>query len=416
MDYLLKILRKNNQILLTIIISLAVSSFVGAVFGYYGASLVNNKLENNESLLTYPIPKEINSLPKGLDESTAVVNIVKKYSPAVVSIVATKDLPVFERTFNPFSGFCDDPFFSQFFDCGNDSFGFRQKGFEKRQVGAGTGFIVKSNGLVVTNKHVVSDESASYTVITNNGTKYSAKVLDRDPFQDLAIVKIEAQGLPTVELGDSDSLEVGQTVVAIGNALGEFSNSVSKGIVSGLSRSITASSGQSSERLEKVIQTDTAINPGNSGGPLLNLRGQVVGITTAMVSGAQNVGFAIPINKVKKIIQDVELRGKISYPYLGVRYIIINEDIKKSKNLPANYGALIVGSESGDPAVLPNSPAAKAGLKEGDIILEVNGIKIDENHTLAEIIQSQKIGDKIVVKIRRADSELNLNVILEEKK
>ena len=167
--------------------------------------------------------------------------------------------------------------------------------------------MVRSDGLIVTNKHVVLDAEASYTVITNDDTKYEAKVLARDPFQDLAVVKIEAVGLATVVLGDSDGLEIGQTVVAIGNALGQFSNSVSKGIISGLSRSVTASSGEISERLEKVIQTDTAINPGNSGGPLMNLRGEVIGINSAMVSGAQNVGFAIPVENVKKVLSDIEL-------------------------------------------------------------------------------------------------------------
>ena len=273
---------KNRFIFLTIVTSFAVSAAAGAVFGYYS------------------------SLPRGLDESTAVVSIVKKYSPAVVSIVATKDLPVLERIYDPFQGFCDDPFFSQFFDCSNQP-ELRQKGTERRQVGAGTGFMVRSDGLIVTNKHVVLDAEASYTVITNDDTKYEAKVLARDPFQDLAVVKIEAVGLATVVLGDSDGLEIGQTVVAIGNALGQFSNSVSKGIISGLSRSVTASSGEISERLEKVIQTDTAINPGNSGGPLLNLRGEVIGINSAMVSGAQNVGFAILVENVKKVLSDIEL-------------------------------------------------------------------------------------------------------------
>ncbi|MBI4160731.1 MAG: trypsin-like peptidase domain-containing protein [Candidatus Yanofskybacteria bacterium] len=349
-----------------------------------------------------------------MDESTAVVSIVKKYLPAVVSIVVTKDLPVLERTYSPFQGFCDDSFFSQFFDCNNQP-EFRQKGAEKRQIGAGTGFVVKSDGLIVTNKHVVLDEAASYTVIASDGAKYPAEVLARDPFQDLAVVKIEAQGLPTVALGNSENLEIGQTVVAIGNALGEFSNSVSKGIISGLSRSITASSGALSERLEKVIQTDTAINPGNSGGPLLNLRGEVVGINSAIVSGAQNVGFAIPVNRAKKAINDVELYGRIIYPYMGVRYTIVNEEVKTANNLPVDYGALTTKSDSGELAVLADSPAAKAGLKEGDIILEVDGRRIDGNYTLAEAVQSGNVGDKVILKVRRGDSDLNIEVILEEK-
>ena len=400
-------LGKNKFVLLTIVISFAVSAVVGAVFGYYGSTLIGSDL-------TYPIQRDESSLPRGLDESTAVVSIVKRYSPAVVSIVATKDLPVLERTYNPFQGFCDDPFFSQFFDCGNQP-EFRQKGTEKRQVGAGTGFIVRDDGLIVTNKHVVLDADASYTVITNDGTKHPAKVLARDPFQDLAVIKIEANGLPTVILGDSDNLEIGQTVVAIGNALGQFSNSVSKGIISGLSRSITASSGTLSERLEKVIQTDAAINPGNSGGPLLNLKGEVIGINAAIVSGAQNVGFAIPVNRAKKAIRDIEIHGRIVYPYLGVRYVIVNEELKTANNLPVDYGAFVVKSDSGEPAVLSGSPAAKAGLKEGDIVLEVDGRRIDDNYTLAESIQSRNVGDKVMLKVKRGDADLNFEVALEEK-
>lgn len=394
--------------MLTGIISFAVSAVVGAVFGYYGATLVER------FDLAYPVQRDESSLPRSVDESTAVVSIVKKYSPAVVSIVATKDLLVLERTYNPFQGFCDDPFFSQFFDCGSQP-EFQQKGTERKQVGAGTGFVVRSDGLIVTNKHVVLDADASYTVITSDGIKYQAEVLARDPFQDLALVKVQVQGLPTMALGNSDGLEIGQTVVAIGNALGQFSNSVSKGIVSGLSRSITAGFGMSSERLEKVIQTDAAINPGNSGGPLLNLRGEVIGINAAIVSGAQNVGFAIPINRAKKAIRDVELNNRIIYPYLGVSYVIVNEELKTARGLAVDYGALVTKSNASEQAVRSGSPAAKSGIKESDIILEVDGRKISDNYTLAEAIQSRDVGDKIVLKIKRGDANLNIEAVLEEK-
>ncbi len=402
----LKTIRKNRFVLLTIVVSFAVSTVVGAFFGYYGATLVDGELD-------YSIQRGGSSLPRGVDESTAVVSIVKKYSHAVVSIVATKDLPALERTYELFQGFCDDPFFSQFFDCNNQP-ELRQESTERRQVGAGTGFIVRSDGLIVTNKHVVLDAKASYTVIVSDGAKYPAEVLARDPFQDLAVIKIEAQGLPTAVLGDSDSLEIGQTVVAIGNALGEFSNSVSKGIISGLSRSITASSGVLSEHLENVIQTDTAINPGNSGGPLFNLRGDVIGINSAVAPGAQNVGFAIPINRAKKALRDIELQGRIVYPYLGVRYIIVNEEVRTARNLPVDYGALVVISDSGEAAVLADSPAAKSGLRENDIILEVDGKRIDGNYTLEEVVQSGNVGDKVILKVRRGDADLILELILEE--
>lgn len=405
---LFQAIRKNKVILQTILVSFAISAIVGATFGYYGATLVGGPN------LTYPVRRESSSLPRGLDESTAVISIVKKYSPAVVSIVAAKDLPILERSYSPFQDFCDDPFFRQFFDCSGVP-DLKQKGIERRQVGAGTGFIVRSDGWIVTNRHVVLDPDALYTVIDNKDNKYPAKVLARDPFQDLAVLKIETQNLPTAVLGNSDNLEIGQTVVAIGNALGQFSNSVSKGIISGLSRSVTASSGALSERLEKVIQTDAAINPGNSGGPLLNLRGEVIGINSAVASGAQNVGFAIPVNRMKKAIKDIEIHGKIVYPYLGVHYVIVNDEVKKANNLQVDHGALLIKGSSGEPAVLAGSPAAKSGLKEGDVILEIGGKKINEGHTLAEAIQLKNVGDTVTLKVKRGIQDLNVEVKLEEK-
>jgi serine protease Do len=267
----------------------------------------------------------------------------------------------------------------------------------------------------VTNKHVVSDKSADYTVLLNDGKKYKAKILARDPVQDIAILKIDASGLPVLELGDSDTLELGQTVIAIGNALGEFRNTVSVGVVSGLSRTITASGANyGSEVIQGVIQTDAAINPGNSGGPLLNLKGQVIGINTAIVSGAQNIGFAIPINNAKRGIKSVKETGVIKTPYLGVRYLIINADIAKKQNLPVDYGALLRGDASG-PAVMPNSPASKAGLLAEDIILEVNGVKITEENPLVSVVNKYNVGDEINLKVLRGGNRIDVRVKLEER-
>ncbi len=190
---------------------------------------------------------------------------------------------------------------------------------EKQKVGGGTGFIVSSDGLIVTNKHVVSDKDAEYTVYLSDGKKYKAKVLAVHPVDDLALIKINASGLPTLKLGDSDKIKLGQFVLAIGNALAEFQNTVSFGVISGLKRSITASDESGGvERLEDLIQTDAAINFGNSGGPLINLRGEVIGINTAIAGGAENIGFAIPVNRVKKMIDEFRQRGKIEIPFLGV--------------------------------------------------------------------------------------------------
>lgn len=348
-----------------------------------------------------------------VDYEQAIIRAVEKASPSVVSIVVSKDLPVIERCpYNPFPNL--PPEFKDFFD---DDFGFTvpcEKGTKRREVGGGSGFIISSDGMILTNKHVVSDAKADYTVLTNDGKKYGAKVLARDPVQDLAVIKIDAPGLPPVTLGDSDSLKLGQTAIAIGNSLGEFRNTVSVGVVSGLYRSITASGPLGAEALQGLIQTDAAINPGNSGGPLLNLKGEVIGINTAIARGAENIGFAIPINKAKRDIESVKRSGSIKVSYLGVRYIVVTEDFAKAERLPVDYGVLVRGSQDG-PAVIPNSPADKAGIKAEDIILEVNGEKLGTDNHLAGVIQKYNIGDTITLKIRRGDKTLDLKVTLEER-
>lgn len=341
-----------------------------------------------------------------------IINSVKNASPAVVSVVVTKNVPVIEQFYtNPFG---NDPFFKQFF--GDVQIPqFRQKGFEKKEIGGGTGFIISSDGLILSNKHVVADTSAEYTILTNDGKKYPAKVLARDNIVDVAIIKIKAINLTTIKLGDSDSIKVGQTAIAIGNALGEFKNTVSVGVVSGLRRSITASGGGAIQTIYDVIQTDASINPGNSGGPLLNLSGKVIGINTAMVSGAQNIGFAIPINQAKRIISDILSFGVIKTPFLGVRYITITPSTAENKKLPFDYGALIAKSENNEPAVIDNSPAAKAGLRDGDIILEINGRRIDADNPLISKINLYSVGDKINLKIWRDGKIMTIQVILAEK-
>lgn len=345
-----------------------------------------------------------------------VIKAVKSNSPSVVSIIVSKDLPIIEQYYiNPFEG---DEFLKQFFgDIPEFKIPqYRKKGTEKKEIGGGTGFIISSNGLILTNKHVVYDTNAEYTVLTNDGKKYNAKVLARDPVQDLAILKINAQNLPVVKFGNSDNLQIGQTVIAIGNALGEFRNTVSVGVISGLKRTIEAGgTGFGTERISEVIQTDAAINKGNSGGPLLNLKGEVIGINVAIVEGAQNIGFAIPVNRAKKMIQSVKKFGKVIYPFLGVRYVMINKALKEKNKLPVDYGALIIKGPKGESAIFPGSPAEKAGLKEGDIILEINGVKIDEEHYLGDVIQNYNTGDKITIKILRNGKEKIFKVTLAER-
>lgn len=381
-------------------------SITAGFFGGYVANLSNNSgvipaIGNSDGL----------SISKtSFAQEEAITGIVKRYSPAVVSIIVSKDVPVIERCYiNPFG---DDPFFQRFFgnflipsEC--------QKGYKKQEVGGGSGFIISQDGLILTNKHVVSDTAAEYTVLTNDEKKYTATVLARDPLKDLAVIKIEATDLPTVVLGDSDSIQIGQTVIAIGNALGEFRNTVSTGIVSGLARTIIASGGGQSEELRNIIQTDAAINSGNSGGPLLNLHGEVIGVNVAMAEGAQGIAFSLPINEAKKAVEGVKTQGKIVYPFIGINYVSITESIQKANDLPVSEGAWIKPQAS---AIVAGSPAEKAGLKSGDIITEINGEKVTSKNIIGDIIQKYNVGDTITLKVLRGSDTLEIKVILEERK
>ena len=253
-------------------------------------------------------PSVVNEIYIPVDYESQVINAVKIASPAVVAITVSKYVPIIEQCpYNPFSNL--PPEFQQFFGQNLQFYQPCEKGTQLREVGSSSGFIISSDGLILTNKHVVQDAKAQYTVFTNDGKKYPAEVLARDSNIDIAVIKINASNLPKIKLGDSDSIQVGQTAIAIGNALGEFRNTVNVGVVSGLSRNITASGGGLTETIYNVIQTDASINLGNSGGPLLNLRGEVMGINTAIAQNAQSIGFAIPINQVKEIISNA-LAGK----------------------------------------------------------------------------------------------------------
>ncbi len=391
--------------------SIIISSIFGGVMGFVATKYFYHEGEIDQVLDSKKVIK--------VEEESSVIAAVEKTSPAVVSIIVSKDLPVLEKYYEDSDS---NDFFSQFF---GDDFGdffrtprYRQKGTEKQEIGGGTGFLISSDGYIVTNRHVVSDEDADYTVLMNDESKHEAKVLARDTITDLAILKIDGDDFPYAEIGDSSDLKVGQSVIAIGNALGEFRNTVSTGVISGLSRSITAGGyGTASEELSGVIQTDASINPGNSGGPLLNLDGQVIGINTAMANGAENIGFAIPINDVKNTIKNVKENGKIIRAWLGVRYIPITEDIKKANKLDVDYGALIIrGEDRTELAVIPGSPADKAGLVENDIILSVDGEELKDGNSLAKIISKHSPGDKVTLKILHKGDEKEVKVELEEMK
>lgn len=344
-----------------------------------------------------------------------VVEVVKRTSPAVVSIVITQDVPIVEQ----FNG--ADPFSDFFGTTPFGPFSFRapqleQRGTEKREVGGGSGFIVTDDGLIITNRHVVNQENAEYTVFTNDGTKYSAQVIARDPVNDLAVLKIDAKNLPFLDLGSSDALQAGQSVVAIGNALGEFRNTVSVGVISGLSRSITAGDVQGqAEQLEGVIQTDAAINPGNSGGPLLDLNGRVIGVNVAVALGSQSVGFALPVNLVKSVVDSVQKTGTIVRPYIGVRYTLVTPALQQQNRLSVDYGAMVVRGETvSELAVIPGSPADKAGIVEGDIILELDGTRITQDRTLSSLIAGKNVDDTIRLKVLHRGTTKDVSVTLEK--
>lgn len=352
-------------------------------------------------------------------QDSLVISTVKKTNPAVVSIIISQEVPKYETFIDPNQE--QNPFGDLFPGFPGFNFNvpqYRQNGTEKKDIGGGSGFFVSSDGLIVTNKHVVDQKNAEYTVFTNDGKKHAAKVVARDPILDIALIKISGSGFPYLSLGNSDSLEVGQSVIAIGNALGEYRNTVSVGVVSGLSRSITAGDNfGKSEVLDHVIQTDAAINPGNSGGPLLSLKGEVIGVNVAVAQGSQSVGFALPINSVKGAIESVKSTGKIVRPYLGVRYVAINAEMKDKNNLTVDYGVLVKrGATESDLAVIPGSPADKAGIVENDIILEIDGVKLDDKTNLSSIIREKKIGQVINLKILHRGAEKNISVTLEAAK
>jgi len=284
-----------------------------------------------------------------------------------------------------------------------------------KEYGRGSGFIVRQDGLIVTNKHVVNIQNPIITVFTNDGNYYSAEIKGLDALNDVAIIKINGKNLPTVVIGNSDDIEIGQTVLAVGNSLGRYQNTVTKGIVSGIGRSITASTnGGVTETLADTLQTDAAINAGNSGGPLITLDGHVIGINTAIDSAGQSVGFSIPINIVTPIVSSLVRTGRIIHARLGVRFIMITPELKAANNLPAADGAYLAPGPSGEPSVVPGSPAEKAGIKAGDIITAVNNIKLDYKKSLQSVIANLAPGMQVNLKILRNSQTLGVTTTLDE--
>lgn len=294
-----------------------------------------------------------------------------------------------------------------------------------QQKSAGTGIIIASNGLVVTNRHVVPEGTTKVSVTLADGTELNdvtvvGRTRDTDPL-DVAFLKInDAKGkkLVAAKIGDSAAVKVGDKVVAIGNALGQFQNTVTSGIISGYGRSVQASedgTGTDAENLQDLFQTDAAINQGNSGGPLVNINGEVIGINTAIAGNAQAIGFAIPISNISGLIKTVISTGKFEQPYLGVRYAPLTDDVAKQFNLSVDRGAYILPPEQtgGQDPIVPDSPADKAGLKSGDIIIAVGGTNIDERHSLTALLDQESVGSTIKLKINRDGKDQTVEVKLE---
>ncbi len=279
------------------------------------------------------------------------------------------------------------------------------------QAGAGTGIIISTDGYVLTNKHVVSD-TQGLSVVSSEGETYDdVTIVGTDPLNDLAFIKINGvKDLEPATLGDSSSIRIGQKVVAIGNSLGEFQNTVTSGIISGTGRPIAAQGGGAVEALTDLIQTDAAINPGNSGGPLVNLSGQVIGINTAVAENAQSIGFAIPINAAKGIIKHLEDTGKFARAYLGVNYVTITPDTAKQYNLPVKRGALV--SAEGQAGVVSGSPAEKAGIKDRDIIIKIGDDEVGEKGNISSLISKYAVGETVKITVMRDSKAITVEATL----
>ncbi len=405
---------------------------IALIAGIIGGG-ISGKLQTRNNANSYGNGTQIVQERHYVEESDSI-SAIEKVAPSVLSIAATKDISVMQQNpiqfFGPFGMIQpeqEDPA--------------SQPKTRKKQVSGGTGFIVAADGLSVTNKHVVTDQAADYTAFTADGTQYDVEVISRDPVNDLALVQLHVKNpaenestkqnekktfgakpekLPFVEMADASKLKVGQKVFAIGNASGQYENSVTGGIISAVGREINAGDARGSfrETLTGLIQTDAAINFGNSGGPLINLDGEVIGVNTAIDQGATGVGFAIPANQVIPAIESVKKFGKIVRPLLGVSHIILNE--KKAKDLKlegVTYGALITGDRAQkDFGVIVGGPADKAGLKLDDVILEIDEEKITEDNTLQTVVQKHVPGDTITLKVMRNGATFEVKVTLDERK
>jgi serine protease Do len=346
--------------------------------GFGGAKLYTVLTGSDGEFLSHqPLANDGNN--KVTQEEENIAGVVDKVAPSVVSIVTSSQTSSYRGV--------------------------------SEQAGAGTGIIVSKDGYVLTNKHVV-DGVNSVEVVLSDGMSYeNVQVLGSDPLNDVAFLKIDnVNNLPAAELGDSSSVRVGQKVVAIGNSLGQYQNTVTSGIISGTGRPISAQAGDSVEHLTDLIQTDAAINPGNSGGPLLNLSGQVIGLNTAIIEDAQGIGFSIPVNATKGILKGV-LAGKgVERAYLGINYVPITADAAQEYKLSVKKGAYVYNSSG--PAVVVGSPAEKAGIKDKDIITKVGGVEVGDKGGVSSLIAEYAPGDTIKLALLREGKTIEVSVTL----
>jgi len=409
-----------------LLVSIALlSGLAGGALSNAFFSRPSDRHSNNGSEIVQPITMKL------IEEESQIIDTIKKVSPSVVSIVLTQELKTIRNQGKaPFDLFFQgDPFFDQFFGRNfvepqpqpeaeqqpeEDDQSYTQK------VGGGSGFIISDSGLILTNRHVVSRDDVDYTVITSVGAEFKGEVVSRDIFNDVAVIKLVAEDgadlpqLTPITIGTSSNLDIGQSVIAIGNALAEFQNSATRGIISAKGRKIIASDGMGrGENLSGLLQTDAAINPGNSGGPLINLAGEVVGINTAIAQGATGIGFAIPIDDIKPIIKSVQENGRIIRPILGVMFTMLTPELAKELELDIEEGALLRG-DGVNFAVLPGKPAEKAGLQEKDIIIEVDDEAVTNDNPLQSIIAKHSPGDTIKVKYLRSGKEREETIVLDE--
>jgi len=404
-------LRKHLPVFFVGVLGAAVFQgiLLGIGFGVVFHSPLRDALRDRfESVVSRAVTEQ--NLTDSAGNHSDVIDVVSAADPAVVSIVITKDVPKLEQIVQQDGQ--NSPF--GIFGWGQPQY--RQNGTEEKEIGGGSGFLVSDDGYIVTNAHVVSDADAKYSVLLNDESTHNATVIAADAVLDIAVLKIDASNLAYLEFGDSDTIRVGQSVVAIGNALGQFRNTVSVGVISGVSRSITAGSSTGSELLSDVLQTDAAINPGNSGGPLLDLSGHVIGVNVATSGGGENISFSLQSNTVKATVDAIRQTGHVVQPYLGVRYIMLTKDYAVANALSVTNGALVIRGENGKTlAVVPGSPADKAGIEENDIIVEVDGVVLDDTHPLATVLRQKTVGNAVSLKILHDGAEKMVTATLEER-